>query len=132
VKAAAWLLLIGLIWPYFSDGYERVLLAVAPRVAGLVGLHLAAGPAGASAWLVTPLALMLGASASIGRRAAAVGLTLVAALTADVMVLLLANSLGGSIEQSMAAYRSVQAILPFAVVIIFCKGRPSTLWTGIR
>lgn len=128
VKVAVWLLLLVLAWQYFSAGYERVLLLAAPSLAGRLGLSLLAGPAGASAWLVTPLALILGSTASPGRRAAAVGLTLAASLLADVAVLLVANALGGSAEQSVAAYRSIQAILPFAAVVVFCKGRPSSLW----
>lgn len=130
VKAAAWLLLLGLIWPYFSAGYERVLLAVAPGLAGRMGLSLLAGPAGASAWLVTPLALILASVATRGRRAAGVGLTLLVSLVADIAVLLAANSLGASAEHSVAAYRAVQAVLPFAAVVVFCQGRPSSLWAG--
>lgn len=117
-------------WPTLSVGYVALLKGLSAVLGGVFGVTVTAGPAGASWWLVPAIAVIAAARASLGRRAAAVALTLGASLLADALLGVIAALAGLSPETTQALYAAVQAVLPFAAVLVFAGGRPASLWGG--
>jgi exosortase/archaeosortase family protein len=109
-------------WPMIESGF----LAFSKAFPAASGAELQ--PVGASPWLVTGIAVLVAARASLPRRAVAV-LSLIAIIAAFELALrILTPALGLSLYDQTSLRSSLTFMAPLVAVVFFAHGRLSGLW----
>lgn len=125
--AVASLAVLAAWWPV-SSAYAWALRWALNAATGVRGHATLMGTLLVTPWLLPALAIIAASRTSARRRVIGVCLALLASWIVDCTVLLSAVRFAVSPAAQIIASRTAQQVLPFAVVLVFSRGRPQSLW----